>query len=105
MHCKWDEKILKERYFDKIIKFYILFVVKNISWIAVSFSRESSQPRDWTRIACISCIGRQILNHGATWKANTFEVTFFKIIVPFLKTENRNTFQIKNLKAKMSQRK
>ena len=29
-------------------------------WVATSFSRGSSQPRDWT---CISCIGRQILYH------------------------------------------
>ena len=29
----------------------------------------SSQPRDSTRISCISCIGRQILYHSATWEA------------------------------------
>ena len=31
--------------------------------VAISFSRESSQPRDQT---CVSCIGRQILYHWAT---------------------------------------
>ena len=29
-----------------------------LEWVAISFSRESSWPRDWT---CISCIDRQVL--------------------------------------------
>ena len=29
-----------------------------LEWVAISFSRESSQPKDWTHV---SCIGRQIL--------------------------------------------
>ena len=36
-----------------------------LEWTAISFSRGSSWPRDWTHI---SCIGRQILYHWATWK-------------------------------------
>ena len=32
---------------------------------AISSSRESFRPRDWT---CVSCIDRQILYHWATWK-------------------------------------
>ena len=35
-------------------------------WVTTSFSRGSSQPRDQTHI---SCIGRRILYHWATWKA------------------------------------
>ena len=34
--------------------------------VAISFSRGSSQPNDQT---CISCIGRQVLYHPATWEA------------------------------------
>ena len=30
---------------------------------AISYSRGSSQPRDWTHISCISCIGRRIIYH------------------------------------------
>jgi len=30
---------------------------------------DSSQPKDWTPIPCISCIGKQILYHWATYKA------------------------------------
>ena len=34
-------------------------------WVAISFSRGSSQPRDRTQV---SCIGRWILYHCATWE-------------------------------------
>ena len=37
-----------------------------LEWFAISFSRGLSQPRDQTQI---SCIGRQILYHWATWEA------------------------------------
>ena len=40
-----------------------------LEWVAISFSRGSSQPRDQTRVSCVSCIGRQILYHWATWEA------------------------------------
>ena len=31
----------------------------------------SSQPRDWTRFSCISCTGRQIVYHRATWETKS----------------------------------
>ena len=34
-----------------------------LEWVAISSSRGSSWPRDWTRVSFISCIGRQILHH------------------------------------------
>ena len=37
--------------------------------VAISSFRGSSRPRDQTGISCISCIGRQILYHCATWEA------------------------------------
>ena len=37
-----------------------------LEWVAIAFSRRSSQPRDWT---CISCIGRWILYHWAAREA------------------------------------
>ena len=36
--------------------------------VAISYSRGSSQPRNWTRVSCVSCIGRWILNHCITWE-------------------------------------
>ena len=39
-----------------------------LEWVAISYSRQSSQPRDQTRVSWISCIGRWILYHCATWE-------------------------------------
>ena len=45
------------------------FPDKNMESVPISFSRGSSQPRDWTLVSCISCIDRAILYHCATCKA------------------------------------
>ena len=42
-----------------------------VKCVAISFSRGSSQPRDWTHIFCISYIGRQILEDLVTREAYT----------------------------------
>ena len=39
-----------------------------LEWVAVSFSRRSSQPRGRTNVSCISCTGRLILYHWVTWQ-------------------------------------
>ena len=39
-----------------------------LEWVAISFLRGSSRPRDQT---CVSCIGRKILDHWATREANS----------------------------------
>ena len=38
-------------------------------WVAISSSRRSSRPKDCTRVSCVSCTGRWILFHWATWEA------------------------------------
>ena len=43
-----------------------IFQARILEWGAIPFSRGSSPPRDRIRV---SCIGRQILNHWATWEA------------------------------------
>ena len=43
-----------------------IFQARILEWVATSFSRGSSPFRDQT---CISCIGRWILYHWATWEA------------------------------------
>ena len=43
--------------------------VRILEWIAISYSRGSSQPKDWTHVSCVSCIGRQILYYCTTWEA------------------------------------
>ena len=34
-----------------------------LEWVAISFSRGSSRPRDRIFISCVSCIGRRVLYH------------------------------------------
>ena len=44
-----------------------IFQARILEWVAISFSRGPSQPRDPTQVACVSYIGRQILHASATW--------------------------------------
>ena len=47
-----------------------------LEWVAISFSRGSSRPRDQTHLSCISCTGSQVLYqllHGDS---------FFKVYEP-----------------------
>ena len=39
-----------------------------LKWVAISFSRGFSWPRDQTQVSCIPCIGRQVLSTSATWE-------------------------------------
>ena len=67
-----------------------------LEWVAISFSRESSPPRDRTGV---SCIGRQILYHWAAWEAQVrflplcrnWEVS---LLSPLMFTFQRDGFQI-----------
>ena len=38
-----------------------VFQAKILEWVANSYSRGSSQPKDWTHVSCVSCTGRQTL--------------------------------------------
>ena len=40
-----------------------------LEWVAISSSRGSFWLRDQVHVSCISCIGRWILYHWATWEA------------------------------------
>ena len=48
---------------------YGIFQARILGQVVISYSRGSSWPRDQTRVSCISCVGRWILYHGATWEA------------------------------------
>ena len=43
-----------------------------LEWVSKSSSRRSSWSRNWTHLSCVSCIGRQILYHWATWEAPSY---------------------------------
>ena len=50
---------------------YGIFQSRILAWLAISYSKGSSQPRDPTCVFCVfcvSCIGRQILYNWATWE-------------------------------------
>ena len=45
-----------------------IFQARILEWVVISSSRGSSWPRDRTRASWVSCIGRRILYHYATWE-------------------------------------
>ena len=47
-----------------------IFQARILEWAGISLSRGSFWPRDWIHVFYISCIGRQILYHGATCVAH-----------------------------------
>ena len=54
---------------------------RTMEWVAISFSRGTSLPRDWTHTSYVSCIARWILYYWATWEALFF---IFKFQISFL---------------------
>ena len=46
---------------------------RTLEWVAISFSQGSSWPRVRTCISCVSCIGRWIPYHCATWETVDME--------------------------------
>ena len=57
-----------------------------LEWVAIPSSRESSQPRDQTHISYVSCTGRWVLYHSATWEALTPPLDYC-----FKKKKNKTT--------------
>ena len=45
-----------------------IFQAKILAWAAISYFRGSSQPRDWTCVFWVPCVGRHILFHCTTWE-------------------------------------
>ena len=48
---------------------YVIFQARILEWVAISYLRGSSQPRDQTCVSWVSFIGRRNLYHCATWEA------------------------------------
>ena len=46
-----------------------IFQARIMEWVAISYSRGSSQPKYWIHVFCVSCTGRQILYQHTTWGA------------------------------------
>ena len=45
-----------------------IFQARILEWVAISFSRRSSRPRDQTQISCVPFMGRWIPSHYTTWE-------------------------------------
>ena len=49
-----------------------IFWARILEWVAISYSRGPSWPRDRTWVSCVSRIGRQILCRCTTWEARVY---------------------------------
>ena len=56
-----------------------LLQARILGWFAISFSRGSSWPKDWTHVSCISCIGKWILCHKCHLGSHTSSVQFSSV--------------------------
>ena len=57
------------------------FQARILDCVAISFSRGSFWPRDWTHVSCVSCSGKWILYHCATWE--TFTHAYYELNLHF----------------------
>ena len=55
-----------------------IFQARILECVAISYSRESSQPRNQTHLSWVSCIGRWILYYWTIWKAQALTHTLPK---------------------------
>ena len=77
-----------------------IFQARILEWVAISYSKGSSQPRDWTHFSCISYIGSRIFAAYATWEAplevilnhKTKKKTSTSLIFPLTLYYNWNLF-------------
>ena len=64
-----------------------ILLARILEWLAISSSKGSSQPRDWTHISCVSYIGRQILYPWATWEVTKLQFFCFWIYCSIMKNK------------------
>ena len=55
---------------------------RRVEWVAISFSRESSWPRSWTHISCVSCIASRFFITERLGKSISFDKLCFYFILP-----------------------
>ena len=68
-----------------------------LEWLAISLSQGSFWPRGWTHI---SCIGRQILYHRATWEAKMKRYNFQVNREKWIKERRKSSIKKKAVKEK-----
>ena len=55
-----------------------IFQAGILGWVFISFSKGSSLSRDRPNVYCVSCTGKWILYHWATWEAIYFRIKMIK---------------------------
>ena len=59
-----------------------IFHERILEWVAISYSKGSSQSRDQTHVSCISHIAKQIFYHCTIWEDHlTLSVQFSHLVV------------------------
>ena len=65
---------------------HAIFQARFLEWVAISYSRGFSQPRDQNCVSRVSCLGGWILYHCTIWEAalSSWYVSFFYPLFPLL---------------------
>ena len=58
-----------------------IFQARILEWVAISFSREPSQPRNGAHIFCVSCIAGRFFTTGAIWDAPKAEFILMVVYI------------------------
>ena len=54
-----------------------------LEWVAMPFSKGSSQARNWTRISCVSCIAGRFFTYWVTWEVPQVCYPWFNLFLCF----------------------
>ena len=65
-----------------------IFQARIPEWVAISLSRGSSRPKDQICVSCVSCIGRRILYHCASWQQNLWLLIMNLLVLSHSKHES-----------------
>ena len=67
---------------------YGIFQARILEWVAISFCRRSSWPRNWTHVSCISCTDKWNLYHCDIWEAPVKALGMLNLSDTFKKVMN-----------------
>ena len=78
-----------------------VFQARILAWVAMSFSRGSSLPRELTLISCVSCITGGFLTHWVIGKANKCDVSNLCVGKQSFESNGDWSFKCTKLKSKL----
>ena len=68
-----------------------IFQARVLEWVAVTYSKGSSQPRDRTRVSCGFCISKWILYHCTTGEGHPLCTGHFSSVTLFMPHKERSS--------------